>query len=136
MSDAIKAGFIYSLLVFFVAAMLGSIRQTLLVPLFGPVTAVMIELPIILAISWNICGIVLKNVPVVAAYGPRLIMGATALACVLLEEMALGTLVFGQSFATFAGQFATAQGLIGLAGQVVFGLIPLVRRVAPQPIGD
>ena len=136
MSDAVKAGIIYSLLVFLVAAMLGSIRQTLLVPWFGTVTAVMIELPIVLAIAWNVCGIVLKNIPVDAAVGPRLIMGATALACVLLEEMALATLAFGQSFATFAGQYLTLPGLMGLAGQVVFALIPLVRRVTPQPFGD
>lgn len=133
MSDPIKAGIIYSLLVSFVAAMLGSIRQTLLVPLFGPVTAVLIELPIVLAISWNICGIVLRHIPVAAAFGPRLIMGAIALACVLLEEMALATLAFGQSFATFFGQYSTVPGLMGLAGQVVFGLIPLARRVARLP---
>lgn len=136
MSDAIKAGIVYSLLVFLVAAMLGSIRQTLLVPWFGPVTAIMIELPIVLAIAWNVCGIVLKNIPVDTAMGQRLIMGATALVCVLLEEMALATLAFGQSFATFAGQYSTMPGLIGLAGQAVFGLIPLVRRAAPEPAGD
>jgi hypothetical protein len=135
MPDAVKAGIIYSLLVFLVAAMLGSIRLTLLVPLFGPVTAVMIELPIILAISWRICGIILKNIPVAAVFGPRLVMGATALVCVLLEELALGTLAFGQSFSTFFGQYSTVPGLMGLAGQVVFALMPLVRRVAPQPAG-
>ena len=136
MPDAVKSGIVYSILVFLVAAMLGSIRQTVLVPLAGPTVAVLIELPIILAVSWNICGIVLKHMPVAAAIGPRLVMGATAFVFVLLGELALATFAFGQPFATFAGQYSTVQGLLGLGGQVLFGLMPLVRRAAPQRDGD
>jgi hypothetical protein len=136
MSDAVKAGFVYSLLVFLAAAMLGSIRQTVLAPLFGPATAVMIELPIILAVSWNICGIVLQHVPAAPAIGLRLIMGASALVFILLEELVLAMLAFGQSFAVFVAQYSTLQGLLGLAGQVAFGLIPLLRLAAPRSAGD
>lgn len=136
MPNPIKAGIVYSLLVFLAAAMLGSVRLTLLVPLFGTTTAVLIELPIVLAISWNLCGIVLRHFPVVRSLGPRLAMGASALLFIFLEEMALATLVFGQTVAGFLNQYSAVPELIGLAGQIVFALIPFARLAVPRSAGD
>ena len=130
MSDTIKAGIIFSILVFLVGSLLGTIRELYLVPRYGPDMAVLIELPVILAISWNACGIVLRHVPVPAKIGPRLIMGMVALGLLLLAEIALATIGFGQSMATILTQYATPPGAIGLAGQVAFGLIPVARLVA------
>jgi hypothetical protein len=136
MSDIIKAGIIYSILVFLVGSLLGTIRELYLVPRFGPDLAVLIELPVILAISWNACGIVLRHVPVPAAVGPRLVMGIVALGLLLLAEMALATIGFGQTMTTVVAQYATAPGAVGLAGQVLFGLIPIARLAADRNVSD
>ena len=132
MSDPIKAGIIFSILVFLVGSLLGTIRVLYLVPRFGPDMAVLIELPVILAISWNACGIVLRHVAVPAAIGPRLVMGVAALGLLLLAEVALAIIGFGQTMATIIAQYTAAPGAIGLAGQVLFGLIPVARLAADR----
>lgn len=136
MSDAIKAGIIFSVLVFLVGSLLGTIRELYLVPRFGQELAVLIELPVILAISWNACGVVLRHVPVPAAIGPRFVMGAVALGLLLLAEIALATIGFGQSIAAIFARYATAPGAIGLVGQGLFGLIPVARLAADRHTRD
>ncbi len=136
MPEAIKAGIMFSILGFVIGSVLGTIRVLYLVPRYGPDMAVLIELPVILAISWNACGIILRHIPVPAAIGARLVMGAIALALLLLTEFTLAVVGVGQSVAKFFAQYATAAGAIGLAGQVLFGFIPVARLTIPHKASD
>ena len=132
MTQTVKAGFIYFVLVFAAGFMLGTIRVTFLIPRFGPTTAVLVELPIILAVAWNVCGIVLRHVEVAAEFGPRLVMGTVAFVVLMLAETALATLAFSQTIPEIAAQYSTAHGAIGLAGQAIFASIPLLRLAAER----
>ena len=58
-------------------------------------------------------------------------MGATAFAILMLLELATA-LAFGQTVAAFLSAMTTTPGALGLAGQIGFGLIPVLR---PQPRG-
>lgn len=118
--------FVYFSIVFAVAFALGVLRVTIAVPLLGALAAVALEVPILLAVSWAVAGWI-------ARWWHRqrlewLAMGLLAFAMLMVAEVALSTILFGQSLAQFFGAFATAPGALGLAGQIGFALIPSLRR--------
>jgi hypothetical protein len=56
-------------------------------------------------------------------------MGATAFALLMLGEAAISILLGGRSLAGHVALYAHAPHLLGLAGQVVFALLPLIRAL-------
>lgn len=123
MSPTVKAGLAYVIPVFAVAFLLGALRVTLIAPQTGPLIAVAIEVPVVLALSWHVAGRVLTRWPQVH----RLAMAAVAFTLLMLLELATA-LAFGQTPAQFVAAMTTPAGALGLAGQIGFGLIPLVRQ--------
>ncbi|MFN3994620.1 MAG: hypothetical protein ACK4IU_17140 [Tabrizicola flagellatus] len=129
MSPFVKPALTYVLPVFPLAFCLGALRVTLVEPRIGPLAAVALEVPVVLALSWLVAGAVLSRWP--QDLSSRLAMGALAFLVLMALELATA-LAFGQSAASFLAAMATPAGLLGLAGQVGFGLIPALR---PQPRG-
>jgi len=123
-ATTIKAAAAYFALVFTVGFVLGTLRVTVLVPAVGELVAVMVELPLMLTASWFICRRVVRHFGVPAAAGPRLAMGAAAFALLMVVEFTLSVTAFGRTPGAFFAGLATPAGLLGLAGQVVFGLWP------------
>jgi hypothetical protein len=126
MSSIILAALAYVLPVFVVAFGLGALRVSLVAPQVGPLAAVALELPLVLALSWMVAGRVLRHWPQSGRQG-RLALGALAFLILMLLEL-VTALAFGQSPAAFLAAMATPPGALGLAGQIGFGLIPLVRQ--------
>ena len=126
--NALRAGVAYFALVFAAGFGLGIIRALLLVAALGAAPAVAIELPVMLVFAWIACGWLVRRFAVPAIPGARLAMGAAAFALLMAAEAALAVLGFGQSPEAYLAGLATPAGLLGLAGQVAFGLMPLVRR--------
>jgi hypothetical protein len=124
---ALQAGMIYFLLVFAAGSVLGIIRVTLIVPNFGALAGLLIELPLILLLSWLACRLVVRKLRVPADIQPRLIMGGLALALMLLAEAAVATIGLDQPLSEHIAQYGTVLGLIGLAGQLLFAAMPLLR---------
>lgn len=127
MTRAAKAGIVYFLCVFAAGFVLGTIRVLILVPAVGEWPANLIELPIILTICWFVCGWAIRRYAVEPALGGRATMGAIAFALVMIAELALATLLFGESISAYAARLAAPLGLAGLAGQLCFALFPLWR---------
>lgn len=115
----------YFALVFAAGFALGTLRVLVLAPALGPLAAVALELPVMLAISWVVArwSVLRHGVPARAA--PRLVMGALAFALLIAAEAALGIWGFGQTARGFVAAFSTPEGALGLAGQAAFGLMPL-----------
>ncbi|MGG5819007.1 hypothetical protein [Falsiroseomonas sp. HW251] len=124
----IAAGAVYFAAIFGLGFLLGVVRTLLLEPWLGAAWAVAAE-----------------GVPMVAAMAvaapwaarlfdmspdllPRLGMGLVALALLVLAETALDALLRGRVL--WAERFQTTAGLIGLALQVIFAAMPLIRRRA------
>lgn len=124
---AMRAGLIYAAAVFAVGSVLGVIRILVLVPAIGATAAVAVEVPVMLAAAWLICGAVLGRIAVRQRVGDRLLMGATALALLWLAETGVAV-VLGMTPGAFLRSLATAAGVLGLAAQLVFALFPLIRR--------
>jgi hypothetical protein len=126
MLSALKAGVAYFLLIFAAGFLLGTVRVVLLVPGFGELTAVLIELPIMLAISWFACRWLVAHLAVPSTFIARPAMGASAFLLLMAAEAALALILFGQPPELFLAGFTHAVGLIGLAGQIAFALMPLL----------
>ena len=56
MHPVVKAAFAYVTPVFAVAFVLGALRVTLVAPVAGPLLAVALEVPVVLALSWIVAG--------------------------------------------------------------------------------
>jgi hypothetical protein len=127
MIDAAKAGLSYFLLVFAAGFILGTIRVLLLVPAVGEWAATLIELPVILAIAWFVCGLAIRRYAVSPQVSARFAMGAIALVLLLAAEILLAILLFGEGPILYATRRMEPAGLSGLAGQLCFALFPLWR---------
>jgi len=130
--SALKAGLAYALIVFAFAFATGALRTMLLAQDLGltPVTAVLMELPLILLVAWIACRAVLRRVPVPARAGPRLAMGIVALVTIVALEFAVAVMVTGSSFAGFLANYGKREVMLGLIGQIAFAAFPLARMNA------
>ncbi|WP_135448500.1 hypothetical protein [Tabrizicola caldifontis] len=125
MPSIVAAAVSYFAAVFAVAFVLGALRVTLVAPQTGPLLAVALEVPLVLALSWLVAGRVLRRWPM--ALRERLALGGLAFVLLMLAELSLA-LAFGQTPARFLSDLATPPGALGLAGQIGFGLIPALHR--------
>lgn len=123
-----RAGFVYFALVFAAGAALGTLRTLLLAPALGEARAVAVELPVMLALSWIACGFVIARLRVPARWPVRAGMGAAAFALLMAAEAALGMLALGRTAGEHLAAYREVPALLGLGGQVAFGLMPLLRR--------
>jgi len=127
MRQIVRPALTYLAVVFAAALVLGTVRTLWLIPQIGEVRAVLVEVPLVLALSWVVAGAVLRRWPLPAAQA-RAEMGALAFAGLMLLELALGRFGFGRSLPDLMAALVTPAGLIGLAGQFGFGIIPLLRQ--------
>ena len=81
-----------------------------------------------LTVAWLLCGPIMRRCAVPAAWPARAAMGLVALFVILLLEAALATLGFGQTLAQHLAAYAETGPQLGLAAQLMFAAIPLVRR--------
>ena len=125
---ALKAGAAYFAIVFAAGFVLGTARVLLVIPLVGELPATLLELPVMLGISWFVCGKLIKRFKVPQATSPRVIMGAVAFSLLMFAEVILSLTIFQRPVQEFTHELTTPQGLLGLAGQIAFALMPLIRR--------
>lgn len=119
------AAIAYVLPVFALAFVLGALRVTFVAPHIGPLAAVALEVPQVLALCWFVAGRVLRRWPLNTVQ--RLGMALLSFLILMLLELATA-LAFGQTPRQFLAAMATPPGALGLAGQIGFGLIPLIRQ--------
>lgn len=129
MTRSVKAGLLYFFGVFCVGFVLGGVRIMLLMPTLGETLAVLVEVPLMLVLCWILCGRAISLHDVPRRWRERLVMGSTALLCLLFGEFLLAIVFFGQTASQFFASFLLAAGLIGLAGQLLFAAFPLLHMV-------
>ena len=124
---AAAAGAAYFLILFLIGFALGSVRVIIVAPRLGEVHAVLLEAPFMLTASWIVCRFLVRRMAVAAYWTPRLVMGLTGFILLMLAEAALGWFGFGRALQAQLAALAQPAGLIGLAGQIGFGAIPLLQ---------
>lgn len=123
---AIKAGIAYFVVVFAAGFVLGALRIMVVAPRIGALAAVLVELPLMLAISWFVCLRLIPRLGVGPAWSERLLMGAVAFVLLILAELTLSVAAFGGTVAGFAANLGTPEGMVGLLGQIAFAAMPLL----------
>jgi hypothetical protein len=127
---AVLAGLAYFAIVFAAGFLLGAVRVFWIMPRTGELTAVALELPVMLAVSWVAARALIPWLRVTPKTADRLMMGGVGFALLLVAETALGLWGFGRSFQDQLAAWRSASGLLGIAGQVAFALFPmLIGRV-------
>lgn len=114
-------------IVFAAGFLLGTLRVLLLIPSMGETAAVLLEMPIILGIAWFACRRMVRAFGVPAELAPRLVMGGTAFLILMGAEFGLSALLFGRTAAEHLDQYRETHALLGLAGQIAFGLFPVMQ---------
>jgi hypothetical protein len=127
MRQIVRPAMAYLMVVFCAAFLFGTVRTLWLIPQIGEIAAVLVEVPLVLTLSWWVAGRVLRRWPLPGARA-RAALGALACAGLMVLELALGRFGFGRSLAAMLAAMVTPAGVIGLAGQVGFGIIPLLRQ--------
>jgi hypothetical protein len=128
MSAAIRAGLAYFGAVFVVGFMLGAVRVFASVPRFGEIASVLLETPVILAVSWYVSGWTTRKFGVSSAVSRRLLMGVVAFALLMLAEAGVSIFAFDRSIEDHFAAYRSPQGIIGLIAQIAFAFFPLMQR--------
>ena len=124
---ATLAGFAYFCIVFAVGFVLGALRVLILIPRLGETAAILLELPILLTLSWMVCGWLTAHFDIPTAFSARLVMGALAFAVLMLAELGGSTIGFGRSLSEHLEQYRRIPALLGLAGQIAFAVFPVIQ---------
>jgi len=129
-SSAFKASLGYFAVVFGFGFLLGSVRMLVIVPAVGEISAVMLEMPIMLAISWFSSQRLVGRFRVPDRLAPRFVMGGLAFALLMLAEVGLSILGFGRTFAEHLASYREVATFIGLLGQLAFASFPAIQLSA------
>ena len=127
MRAALIAGVLYFAIVFAVGFALGALRVTVFVPRLGELWAVALEVPAMLAVSWLASARLVRTRRVPRTAAARLAMGGLALALLLAAEWGLGLALSGRGIREQLAAWLAPAGLLGLAAQLAFALVPLVQ---------
>jgi hypothetical protein len=133
MAAAIRAGIAYFLVVFAAGFVLGTMRVLVAAPYLGEFGAVLLELPVILAVSWFACAWLARQFNVPSGVTHRLVMGFLAFMLLMLAEAGISVFAFGRSIAEHLASYRTASAQAGLAAQVAFALFPLAHALFFSP---
>lgn len=125
MGRALLAGLAYFAIVFAAGFALGTLRAFLLTPALGHLGAVIVELPVILAISAITARWLVRRLALPPALAPRAAMGALAFALLMAAELGLSVLLFGRTPGEHWATYGQLPAQLGLLGQVVYGLLPV-----------
>lgn len=124
---AIRAGLRYGLEAFALGFGLGIFRTLVVAPALGETVAVLIELPVLLSVMILRARHIVRGSPAIASRLDHLVMGATGFGLLMLCEFGLGA-ALGLSVRQWLTDMIRMPGGIGLAGQLLFALLPLLVR--------
>ena len=132
MKQALKAGALYFAMVFAFAFAVGVVRVLIVAPRVGPLAAVMLEAPLVIAVSGLAARWCVTRLGVGQGTGIRLAMGFFAFALLMAAELAGSVLMSGLTPAQHFAAFLQPAGAVGLLAQIVFALVPFLSRTGAR----
>jgi len=103
----------------------------LVAPRLGPLLAVVLEAPIVLAVSWRVSSWCIRRFTVTPDPRGRVLMGAVAFTALQLLELGVSAWVFGEAVDRYLANYRTLPGVVGLSMQICFAAIPWVQSRWP-----
>lgn len=129
MRQGLWAGVLYFINIFAVGFAFGILRTMALeeLPQVSRLTAVLVEIPIMLAIAWVVCGVLMQRAKIANDGVAGIAMGGSALTMLLIAEVLLSRLFSGLSLMEHLSLYQQRSHLAGLVGQCLFAAFPWVR---------
>jgi hypothetical protein len=122
----LRASLVYFALTFGAGFVLGPLRILLLVPRVGARTAELIEMPVMIGITWLAARWVTQKFSVPPERGPRLSVGVMAGALLLLAELTLVVRLRGLTLDEYFATRDPVSGTAYYAAVLLLVLMPLV----------
>lgn len=122
MKQTFKFGFLYFLIIFLIGFVLGVLRNIFLLPIIGPLFAVLIEVPFILLTSYFVAKKLLRLFPLSSR--KSLEAGLLAFACLMCAEYSIYVILVANDFTKYINEILTPHGFVGFFAQMIFALIP------------
>lgn len=129
----LRGAMVYFALVFLCGTVFGTVRTLVLTPALGPLGAVLVELPFMIGVSWLACRMVMRVFHVSGDRRVRAMTGLVAFVLLMGAEFLLFSTLAEDGPAHFLTAMMRPEGLAGLAGQVLFGLFPLLQASSAEP---
>jgi hypothetical protein len=124
MTEILKAGTLYFLLVFGAGFVLGPIRVLWAVPRFGVRTAELIEAPIMLLVIVSAAGWIGRRYGSMFTRGRRLAVGLLALGLLLVAELGVVYGVRGLTLAEYAASRDPVAGAVYIVLLILYAVMP------------
>lgn len=124
---AATAGLIYFAAVFAAGFVLGTGRVLVLVPVLGESSAVLVELPVMLYLSWVATQRISRGFNVPEDLTSRGLMGGIAFTLLMTAELGVSMVLFGRTLMEHLEHYRDAPALLGLVGQVAFAAFPALQ---------
>ena len=129
---AIAAGAGLFGLVFAAGFLLGTIRELALRPLIGADPARLLELPVMVAVSWLSARWILRRVGKGTTIW-QFQVGLIAFLLLMAAELALGILILGRGLSAFIADIFTLTGMLSFLAQALLIVMP---RLAASATGS
>jgi hypothetical protein len=130
--SAVRGGLFYGAGVFIIGFGLGGVRTVAITPFLGSAWAVVVEVPIILGLSWLVCSRSILKLEVAKKVADRILMGLAAFIFLMSAELVLWLIMFDGTLPTFFARYTALAGIIGLIAQLLFALFPLMQLKIPK----
>lgn len=121
------AGCVYFVIVFAAGFVMGTLRVLLVEPAVGDTVAVLLEIPVMLAIAWFVSRRTIVWFAVRDRLRSRLAMGGLAFALLMVAEIGVSVLAFERTVVEHFQVYLTVPALLGLAAQIAFALFPAAQ---------
>jgi hypothetical protein len=128
-SALLRAAMLYAAGAFAVGFVLGTIRTLWVAPQLGPLVAVCIEAPFMIVASWLVYKQVHRLLRLNIGWAFAVLLGLRAFLYLQFFEIALFVFVFKRPLGDYAASLKSPEGMVGLAAQCVFALVPLLQQL-------
>jgi len=122
-----KAGAAYGIILVSAGFALSTLRVVFVAPLLGAATALVLELVIILIVSWSVARWCATTFRVPKGLDARLAMAAVAFTVVVGVDWVVAVFAFQETTTRFLESYMTVAGLIGLCAQIAFACFPIFQ---------
>ncbi len=119
-----RAALAYFAIIFAVGVVLGTAREMVVLPRFGPMGAVLLEAPAMLLACWLAARWAVRRFAVNA----RVRMGLIAFALLLVAELAGSVGLRGMTPGEWLAHFGQPEGFLALSLFVAFGAMPVIVK--------
>jgi hypothetical protein len=121
----LKAPFLYFLLVYLIGFAIGTVREFMVTPAVGLTNALLIEMPIMVVVSFFAARFVMDRTPEAKTPGDCLFVGCLAFILLLIAEEAMARILRGISIFTLWADYELFAAIANIVGLGLFMLMPL-----------